>query len=69
MKITSVTVGMGITASLPEYCNVKPSLTLTATVYADDDAQAVIHRLRAQVRAFCEGEVDTGRVGGEQHRR
>lgn len=58
MRITSVTVGMGITVSLPDYCNVKPSLTLTATVDTDDDVKAVVLKLESRARTFCEGVID-----------
>ncbi len=38
MNITQITVSYGETQSLPEYSNVKPSITLTATLDAGDDA-------------------------------
>lgn len=37
MKITQITVSYGETQSLPEYSNVKPNLTLTATLDESDD--------------------------------
>lgn len=44
MKLTQITVSYGETQSLPEYSNVKPSLTLTATLdEGDDPARAEAH--------------------------
>lgn len=37
MRITQITVSYGETQSLPEYSNVKPNLTLTATLAENDD--------------------------------
>jgi len=51
MKITQVTVSYGETQSLPEYSNVKPALTLTATIDPYDDpavAEAALWELARQ---------------------
>jgi hypothetical protein len=45
MNITQITVSYGETQSLPEYSNVKPAITLTATIDEDespDNAEAVL---------------------------
>ena len=41
MNITEITVSYSITQSLPGYCNVKPGLTLTATIEEGEDALKV----------------------------
>lgn len=61
MRITSVTVGFGLTESLPNYGNVKPSVRLTADVDASDDVRVVIEKLDGLARAYCEDVVDTAR--------
>jgi hypothetical protein len=51
MNITQITVSYGETQSLPEYSNVKPSLTITATLDADDNptvAEAELWQLAKQ---------------------
>jgi hypothetical protein len=58
MKITTITVGWSETCSLPEYNNVKPSLTLTAQIGEDEDAQAVVLLLMAEVKATVQAQVD-----------
>lgn len=55
MKITEITVGYAAVQSLPEYSNVKPSLTLTATLDEGDDpaeAEALLwHHAKDAVHA------------------
>jgi len=58
MNIESVTVGLSLTESLPDYCNVRPSLNVTARLEPGEDAAAVVASLDAQVRAYVEGQVD-----------
>jgi len=59
MRIKSVTVGLGITESLPgTYGNVKPSLTLTAELDPGEDANRVIQTLDAQVTGYCYAKID-----------
>jgi hypothetical protein len=41
MIITQISVSYGETQSLPDYCNVKPGITLTAFVEAGESAEAV----------------------------
>lgn len=67
MRITSVTVGFGLTESLPDYGNVKPSVRLTADVEPGlDDVREVIDRLDRLARAYCEDAVDTAREGEDE---
>ncbi len=58
MHIESVTVGLSLTESLPDYCNVRPSLNVTARLEPGEDVAAVVAALDAQVRAYVEGQVD-----------
>jgi hypothetical protein len=58
MNITTITVGWSETCSLPEYCNVKPSLTLTAQIGEDEDAQATTNALLAEVKKVVHEQVD-----------
>jgi hypothetical protein len=58
MKITTVTVGLRKTESLPEYRNVAPSLTLTAEVEPGDDWPQVEQRLKSDVEAHIEAWID-----------
>lgn len=58
MQITQVTVGAGATQSLPDYCNIKPSLTLTATVETGDDPNVVIANLAEQAIAYVHEQID-----------
>jgi hypothetical protein len=64
MLVTSVTVSFQETHSLPEYCNVKPMLSLTAQI-GEEDAADVIAALTQQVQAYVHGEIDAAleRVG------
>lgn len=58
MKITQITVGYGETQSLPEYCNVKPSITLTAALDDGEDETAVRQQLMALARQAVHEEID-----------
>lgn len=58
MDITEVTVSYGLTQSLPEYCNVKPMVTLKATVDPRENPDAVRRELFALARAYVEAEID-----------
>lgn len=59
MKITQVTVSYGETQSLPEYSNVKPSLTLTATLDEGDDPRGVELWLWEQAKNAVHAQIDT----------
>ena len=63
MKITQITVSYGETQSLPEYSNVKPNLTLTATIDEGDDVAAVEAELWALVKAHVHEQVDLALEG------
>jgi hypothetical protein len=56
--ITEVRVSYGLTQSLPEYSNVKPQLSLTATLHDDDDPAAVERELWQACRASVHEQVD-----------
>lgn len=58
MKITQVSFGMTVTESLPEYRNVKPSITLTAEIGDGESAEHILEELRSRVRSQLENEVD-----------
>ena len=58
MHITQITVSYGETQSLPEYSNVKPSLTLTATIDADDDPAVVEAQLWQLARDAVHAQID-----------
>jgi hypothetical protein len=58
MKITTVTVSYGQTQSLPEYSNVKPSITLTAEVEEGEDREQVKAQLKAEAQAFVHEAID-----------
>lgn len=58
MQITEITVSYGLTQSLPEYCNVKPMVTLKATVAEGEDVADVRAQLFEQARLYVEEEVD-----------
>jgi len=58
LNITQITVSYGETQSLPEYSNVKPSLTLTAVLDDGDDAQAVEANLWTQAKNAVREQVD-----------
>lgn len=59
MKITQVSVSYGETQSLPEYSNVKPALTLTATIDADDDAAVAEAALWQLAKQSVHAQIDT----------
>lgn len=58
MKITQITVSYGETQSLPEYSNVKPNLTLTATIEPEDDPTQVEFELWAWARDSVHAQID-----------
>lgn len=58
MQIETVTVGLTLTQSLPDYNNVKPSLSLTARLEPGESVAAVVTDLHARVTAYCHDEVD-----------
>jgi len=58
VKITQITVSWGETQSLPEYCNTKPSLTLTATLDDGDDPTAAELLLWQQARDAVRAQID-----------
>ena len=58
MKLIQITVSYGETQSLPSYSNVKPSLTLTATLDEGDDPAACEVELWALAKAHVHEQVD-----------
>lgn len=58
MKLVQITVSYGATQSLPEYSNVKPQLTLTATVDDGDDAATVEAELWSLCKAHVHEQID-----------
>jgi len=58
MKITQITVSYGETQSLPEYSNVKPALTLTATLDEGDDATETEALLWAHAKDAVHSQID-----------
>ena len=58
MHITQITVSYGETQSLPEYSNVKPSLTLTATLDTTDDPAEAEALLWTQAKNAVREQID-----------
>lgn len=58
MNVTQVTVGYGMTYSLPDYANVKPSITLTAEVEGPDAVYNVINDLTRLAKQHVHDQVD-----------
>jgi hypothetical protein len=58
MQITQITVSYGETQSLPEYSNVKPNLTITATLDAGDSPGEVELLLWNQAKAAVREQID-----------
>lgn len=63
MKITNLTVSYGETQSLPDYCNVKPALSMSATVEEGEDPAEVEARLWDQVKGTVQEMVDQALEG------
>lgn len=66
MKITQITVSYGATQSLPSYSNVKPQLTLTATVDEDESPEAVEAELWALAKAHVHEQIDQALEASDQ---
>jgi len=58
MNITQITVSYGETQSLPEYSNVKPNITLTATLDEGDDAIAIEAALWSHAKQAVHEQID-----------
>lgn len=58
MLITSISVGWKETCSLPEYSNISPSITLTASVEQGENIEEVRERLLMNCKQFVQGEID-----------
>jgi len=58
VKITQVTIGYGETQSLPEYSNVKPSATFTATIEDGDDLWEVEQQLWDLAKGAVRAQID-----------
>lgn len=58
MKIIQITVSYGETQSLPEYSNVKPALTLTATLDEGENPNVAQAALWAEAKAAVHAQVD-----------
>lgn len=58
MKLTTITVSYGETQSLPEYSNVKPSITLGAVLDELDDPSVVEALLWEQARQAVRDQID-----------
>jgi hypothetical protein len=56
--LTQITVSYGETQSLPEYSNVKPSITLTATLDAGDDAPVIEAELWQHAKNAVREQID-----------
>jgi len=61
MKVTSVTVELKMTHSLPDYANVAPRVAYTAEVGAQEEPEAVIDALRVRARLLAQDEIDMAR--------
>jgi len=58
MKLTQITITYGETQSLPEYSNVKPAITLAATLDQDDDPAEVEALLWQHAKESVHSQVD-----------
>lgn len=58
MKLTTITVSYGETQSLPEYSNVKPSITLAAVLSDNDDPTEAEALLWAHAKQSVQEQVD-----------
>jgi len=58
MPIKSVSVGLSLTESLPDYCNVRPSLNVTAELEPGESPETLVRALDELVRTYVEGRVD-----------
>ncbi len=58
MNIIQITVSYGATQSLPEYSNVKPSLTLTAALDQGEDVALVEAQLWEHARTAVHAQID-----------
>jgi len=58
MKIITITVSYGRTHSLPDYCNVKPSLSITAEIEPGDHLDQEVAILDQEVAAYVHGRID-----------
>lgn len=58
MRVTQITVSYQETCSLPEYSNVRPSISFTADIEDTDDADDVRRHLLAQARTCVRQEID-----------
>jgi hypothetical protein len=58
MKITTITVGLSRTVSLPGYENVKPSISFTAEIQADDKLAKAIDGLNIQCLLYVNDQID-----------
>lgn len=59
MIITQISVSYGETQSLPDYCNVKPGITLTAFVEAGESAEAVEAALWKFAKEAVQTQIDS----------
>lgn len=59
MKLTQITVSYGATQSLPEYSNVKPNLTFTATLDDGDDPEQIEAQLWAMAKESVHEQIDS----------
>lgn len=66
MKLTQITVSYGATQSLPEYSNVKPNLTLTATLDDGDDPEQIEAQLWDMAKVAVHEQVDQALEASDQ---
>ena len=63
MHITQITVSYGETQSLPEYSNVKPNITITATIEEGDDPTAAELALWEHAKQQVHEQIDLALEG------
>jgi hypothetical protein len=66
VKITQITVSYGETQSLPEYSNVKPNLTITATLDEGELAEEVETELWNMAKASVHAQIDLALEASEK---
>lgn len=63
MKIRTLTVGYGRIYSLPDYCNVKPSVTLTADIDGEENIVECLHALELRCERHVHEIIDNALEG------
>jgi len=66
MKITTITIGLSRTVSLPGYENVKPSISFTAEPGPDDNQAKIVNELNILCQLYVNEQIDEALEGADQ---